>query len=76
LVRVRADPAVRLLWCAGLAAVIVAFGAPALVHAQADTDPGQTAQREEIVGEEAAATAEAWEDEPYTVVDGKVDFGT
>jgi methanol metabolism-related c-type cytochrome len=70
-------PCGRLLWCAGLAAVAVALGgAPALVHAQADTDPGQTEEREEIVGEEAADTAEAWEDEPYTVVDGKVDVGT
>ena len=61
----------RLLWCAGVASVVTAFGAaPALVHAQADADPGKTAA-------EAAATGEeAWEDKPYTVVDGKVDFGT
>jgi methanol metabolism-related c-type cytochrome len=69
-------PPDRLLWGAAVVAVVVVLGrAPAPVQAQADADPGQTEQREEIV-EEAAATGEAWEDKPYTVVDGKVDFGT
>ena len=71
-------PRSRLLRGAGVAAVVVALGgAPALVHAQADTDPGQTEERGEILEEEEAAdTGQAWEDKPYTVVDGKVDFGT
>jgi methanol metabolism-related c-type cytochrome len=70
-------PSGRLLWCAGVTAVVVALGgAPALVHAQADADPGQTEEREQVVEEEAADTGDAWEDQPYTVVDGKVDFGT
>jgi methanol metabolism-related c-type cytochrome len=43
-------------------------GAPALLHAQADKDPGQAAEESD--------TRAAWEDKPYTVVDGKVDFGT
>ena len=62
-------------WGAGLIAVLVGL-APALLHAQADTDPGKTEAREETVQEEAADTALAWEDKPYEVVDGKVDFGT
>jgi methanol metabolism-related c-type cytochrome len=69
-------PRGRLLLGAGVAALVVALGcAPAPVRAQADTDPGQT-EREEIVDEKAADTGETWEDKPYTVVDGKVDFGT
>ena len=32
-------PCGRLLWCAGLAAVVVACGAPALVHAQQSVMP-------------------------------------
>jgi mono/diheme cytochrome c family protein len=59
----------RLLWRAGVAAVVMVLGgAPELVQAQADSGPEKTA--------EAAASGEAWEDKPYTVVDGKVDFGT
>jgi methanol metabolism-related c-type cytochrome len=50
--------------------------APTLVHAQADTDPGRTEERKEVVEEEAAEAEVAWEDKPYTVIDGKVDFGT
>jgi methanol metabolism-related c-type cytochrome len=61
-------PAGRLLWCAGIV-VVAALGGASLVRAQADPDPGKAA-------EEAAGTGEAWEDKPYTVVDGKVDFGT
>ncbi len=69
-------PCGRLLGCAWVAAVVLALGgAPALVHAEADTDAGKTEAPGESV-EEAADTAEAWEDKPYTVVDGKVDFGT
>jgi methanol metabolism-related c-type cytochrome len=60
----------RLSRGAEIAVVVVALGgAPALVHAQADTDPGNAA-------ESAGDSGEAWEDKPYTVVDGKVDFGT
>ena len=59
-------PCGRLLWCAGVAAVVVVLGgAPTLVRAQAATDAGK----------EADAGA-AWEDKPYTILDGKVDFGT
>jgi methanol metabolism-related c-type cytochrome len=50
--------------------------APALVHAQADSDPGKTESRENQV-EDAQADADVpWEDKPYMVVDGKVDLGT
>ena len=50
--------------------LVMAFGAaPALVSAQADTAPDQGTA-------ETADTGETWEDKPYTVVDGKVDFGT
>jgi methanol metabolism-related c-type cytochrome len=50
--------------------LVMAFGAaPALVNAQADTAPDQGTA-------EPADTGETWEDKPYTVVDGKVDFGT
>ena len=49
---------------------------PALVHAQAGSaDPRKTDETEQMV-ETAAATGEVWEDKPYTVVDGKIDFGT
>jgi methanol metabolism-related c-type cytochrome len=62
-------PAGRFLWYVGVAAVVVALGGtPALIRAQADTDAGQT--------DEAAGSGEAWEKKPYTVTDGKVDFGT
>ena len=58
-----------MLWCAGVAAVVVALGTvPSLVRAQADQDPGQT--------DEAAGGGDAWEDKPYTITDGKVDFDT
>jgi methanol metabolism-related c-type cytochrome len=61
-------PRGRFLWCAGVAAVVVALGcAPALVRAQA-TDPGKA--------KESAGSGDAWEDKPYTITDGKVDFGT
>lgn len=43
---------------------------------QADTDPGKTEEREQVVEEEAEEAEVTWEDEPYTAVDGKVDFGT
>jgi methanol metabolism-related c-type cytochrome len=68
----------RLLWGAGIASVVVSlWAAPALVWAQAaGGDPGKTDQREQTVEEEAAEADVAWEDEPYTVVDGKVDLGT
>ena len=57
-----------MLRCAGVAAVVVALGtAPALVRAQADKDPEQT---------DEAAGGDAWEDKPYTITDGKVDFNT
>jgi methanol metabolism-related c-type cytochrome len=50
-----------------MAAVLVAIaGAPMPVHAQAATDAGKE-------GSDAGA---GWEDKPYTIVDGKVDFGT
>jgi methanol metabolism-related c-type cytochrome len=66
----------RFLWCAKIAVVVVTLGAaPALVHAQADADPGKTEEPGETV-EEEANTGAAWENKPYTVVDGKVDFGT
>ena len=59
----------RFLWCAGVVTVVVALGgAPALVRAQADADPGKT--------EESAGSGDTWEDHPYTITDGKVDFGT
>jgi methanol metabolism-related c-type cytochrome len=58
----------RFAWCAGIVVVVVALGTvPALVRAQADQDPEQT--------DEATGGA-AWEDQPYTITDGKVDFGT
>jgi mono/diheme cytochrome c family protein len=68
----------RLLWGAGIALVVVSlWAAPALVWAQAGGgDPGKTDQREQTVEEEAAEADVAWEDKPYTVVDGKVDLGT
>jgi hypothetical protein len=68
----------RLLWGAGIASVVVSlWAAPALVWAQAGGgDPGKTDQREQTVEEEAAEADVAWEDKPYTVVDGKVDLGT
>jgi methanol metabolism-related c-type cytochrome len=60
-------PCGRLLWCAGVAAVVVALaGTPTLVRGQAAADAGKE-------GVEAGA---AWEDKPYTITDGKVDFGT
>lgn len=62
----------RLLWGAGLIAVVVGL-APALVRAQADT---KADAQEEVVQAQASDTEVAWEDKPYTVVDGKVDFGT
>ena len=59
----------RFLWCAGVAVLVIALGAaPSLVRAQADQDPGQT--------DEAAGGGDVWEDKPYTITDGKVDFGT
>jgi methanol metabolism-related c-type cytochrome len=50
--------------------------APALVHAQADADPGTAEGREDLVEEAQAGADVPWEDKPYTVVDGKVDLGT
>jgi methanol metabolism-related c-type cytochrome len=59
----------RVLWCAGVAVVAVGLGtAPSWVRAQADQEPGQT--------DEAAGGGDAWEDHPYTITDGKVDFNT
>lgn len=65
----------RFRWSAGVAAVVATVAlAPALVRAQADA--GKTEEREAIVEEEVSGTGVAWEDKPYSVVDGKVDFGT
>jgi methanol metabolism-related c-type cytochrome len=65
----RIRPGGRFLCFAAIAAVVVALGtAPTPVRAQADQDPGQ--------GDEAAGGGDAWEDKPYTITDGKVDFGT
>jgi methanol metabolism-related c-type cytochrome len=59
----------RLVWCANVAAVVLGLTCgPSLVRAQADKDPGQT--------DEAAGGGDAWEDKPYTINDGKVDFNT
>ena len=70
-------PGGRLLCGAARAAVLVALGLPpALAQAQGETDPGTTEAREAVVEEEAAAAEIAWEDHPYTVLDGKVDAGT
>jgi mono/diheme cytochrome c family protein len=55
------QPGRRLPGRVGLLAVLVLV--PALVQAQADT-------------EESAETGVAWEDQPYQVIDGKVDAGT
>jgi methanol metabolism-related c-type cytochrome len=54
------------------------FGlAPALVLAQSVGDePGKTESREKVVEEQQAETEVDWEEKPYEVVDGKVDFGT
>jgi methanol metabolism-related c-type cytochrome len=54
------------------------FGlAPALVLAQsAGDEPGKTETREKVVEEQQAETEVDWEEKPYEVVDGKVDFGT
>ena len=58
-----------------MAAVVASVAlAPALVRAQADA--GKTEDREAIVEEEVSETDVAWEDQPYSVVGGKVDFGT
>jgi methanol metabolism-related c-type cytochrome len=65
----------RFRWSAVVVAVIASVAlAPALVRAQADA--GKTEDREAIVEEEVSETDVAWEDKPYSVVDGKVDFGT
>jgi methanol metabolism-related c-type cytochrome len=65
----------RFRWSAGVAAVVATVAlAPALVRAQADA--GKTEEREAIVEDEVSGTDVAWEDKPYSVVDGKVDFGT
>jgi methanol metabolism-related c-type cytochrome len=67
----------RLLRRAGLGVCIAGVGVvPGLVWAQAGDEPGKTEQREEMVEEEAGQAEVAWEDHPYTVVDGKVDPGT
>jgi methanol metabolism-related c-type cytochrome len=54
------------------------FGlAPPLVLAQsAGDEPGKTETREKVVEEQQAETEVDWEEKPYEVVDGKVDFGT
>ena len=54
------------------------FGlAPALVLAQsAGDEPGKTEERAKVVEEQQAETEVDWEEKPYEVVDGKVDFGT
>ncbi len=50
---------------------------PATVLAQAAGDePGKTEAREKVVEEQQAETEVDWEDQPYVVEDGKVDFGT
>ena len=62
-------PGGRLVWCAGVAAVVLGLACvPALVRAQADTDAGKA--------DEAAGGGQDWEDKPYTITDGKVDFAT
>jgi methanol metabolism-related c-type cytochrome len=62
-------PGGRLVWCAGFAAVVLGLACvPALVRAQADTDAGKA--------DEAAGGGQDWEDKPYTITDGKVDFAT
>ena len=68
----------RLLGRAGIAAVVAGLClAPALVRTQAPSgDPGKTDTREGVVEEEAAGADVAWEDQPYSVVDGKVDLAT
>jgi methanol metabolism-related c-type cytochrome len=67
----------RLLRGAGLGIGIVWFGMlPGLVWAQAGADPGKTEERKTMVEEQAGQAEVAWEDQPYTVVDGKVDLGT
>ena len=68
----------RLLGSAGIAAVVAGLCfAPALAWAQGvGGDPGKTEAREGVVQEEAAEADVAWEDKPYSVVDGKVDQGT
>ena len=45
-------------------------------HAQANTDPGKTEDREALVEEAQAEADVPWEEKPYTVVDGQVDLGT
>jgi methanol metabolism-related c-type cytochrome len=51
---------------------------PGFVQAQqaVGDEPGKTQEREAVVEEQQAETEESWEDKPYEVVDGKVDFGT
>ena len=51
----------RLIWGAGLLAVVVLV--PALAHGQTGT-------------EGSSETGTAWEEKPYRVIDGKVDAGT
>ena len=70
-------PCCRLLRATGLGLGLAWFGVvPGLVWAQAGDDPGKTQEREEVVEEQAAEADVAWEDKPYTVQDGKVNFGT
>jgi methanol metabolism-related c-type cytochrome len=65
----RRPPGLR-LGCAAAAALLTAFAAaPAVVRAQTDTGSGTPIAA-------AGETGTDWEDKPYTVVDGKVDFGT
>jgi methanol metabolism-related c-type cytochrome len=60
---------------AGIAVIAVSLGlAPGQLLAQADA--GKTDSREAIVEEQAAETEQTWEEHPYSVVDGKVDFNT
>jgi methanol metabolism-related c-type cytochrome len=42
----------------------------------AGDEPGKTAEREAVVKQQQAETEVSWEEKPYTVEDGKVDFGT
>jgi methanol metabolism-related c-type cytochrome len=51
---------------------------PGFAQAQqaAGDEPGKTQEREAVVEEQQAKTEESWEEKPYEVVDGKVDFGT
>lgn len=67
----------RVLWIALAALITGSFGlAPSHAQQSVGDEPGKTEEREAVVEEQQAETEVDWEEKPYEVVDGKVDFGT